>query len=707
MKTNNIKLNIQDNIATLCFDLENEKINKLSFAVLEELKNKIQELKTNTDIKVLLITSAKKHIFIAGADINEIKSVKEEDEVYDILMGVDEVFTSIESLPFPTISVIDGACMGGGLELALSCTFRVATNTSRVKIALPEVKLGIFPGFGGTQRLPKLIGLIKSLDMILTGKTLDAKRAYSLGVIDKYFSQGQFEYKLQDFIDGVILGKIKKHEPAFNVLESLSFSRDIIFKKAKQSLNKKLHPSFTAPFIALDVIQNSYEDNIKDGIKKEARAFAKLAITPESKHLIDLFFVSEDLKKDYKDIEFDTKINNTTIIGNGVMGKGIIWLFSKYAKEVRIKLRKLEQAQGIISATSKLYSYFVKSRKMTKKQVELKLNKLSYTNQFNGLSRMDLVVEAIIEDKEQKKQTYKQVEMSVNKNTIIATNTSSISVNSLSQDLEHKDRFIGMHFFNPVNKMPLVEVIASKETSELTIAKSFEFLRRCGKTPILVGDCAGFLVNRVLIPFINEAGYILEEGESISNIDKILKEFGMPMGAFELTDVVGIDVGYKVASILEESYGNRMKINSILLSVYNDLKLLGKKANKGFYTYETNSIDKENQDVLKLITNTTSSSSKDIINRTIFIMINEASRCLEEGIIKKVSYLDFAMIAGAGFPAFRGGLLKYADEIGINVIINELENYKELYGDRYTPSKLLYELQENKKTFYTGEELWN
>ena len=708
METKHFKFNIDNAVATLCFDMENEKVNKLSQEVLKELQKLLEEIKDNKSIKVLLITSAKDKIFIAGADINEIKLMDDEHEIYNILLSIDSVLNELEQLPYPTVAVINGACMGGGLELALCCNYRIATSAAKTKIAFPEIKLGIFPGFGGTQRLPKLVGLINSLDLILTAKTIDAKKAHRIGLVDKYFMEGHLEFQIEEFTQAIINNTLNERKKPFKIMEYFNFTREIIFSKAKENLVKKVHPNFKGPYAALELISKTYGTDLKDGIEKEARAFASIAITPESKNLIDLFFISEEIKKDYKDTKFDKKIQSTAVVGNGVMGKGIIWLFSKFATEVRIKLRKIEQVESIMSATAKLYNFFIKTRKMTKKQVELKLNTLSYTDKFNGLGLTDFAIEAIVENSEQKIATYKELESKVDKNAIIATNTSSISINSLSQGLEHKDRFLGIHFFNPVNKMPLVEVIPSTHTSQETIARSFEFLRRCGKMPVLVGDCAGFLVNRVLIPYINEAGFILENGNSIVTIDDTLKEFGMPMGAFTLADEVGIDVGFKVANILYESYGERMKVSSVLSMVHNDLKLLGKKGGKGFYIHNQKGETVVNLDIAKKLTgNTNIATTKEITNRAIFIMINEASRCLEEGIIKKVTHLDFAMIAGTGFPAFRGGLLKYADDMGIDYIVDKLETYKGLFGDRFTPSDLLYKLKENKKTFYTGEELWN
>lgn len=703
MKTNHIKLNINNNIATLTFDMENSNANTLGSEVLEEFDAKLDELKQQSGIQALLIQSAKPSIFIAGANIKEIEPMNDEKVIYDYLMRVNDIFLKLERLKFPSIAYINGSCMGGGLELALACSYRIATSESATKIAFPEVKLGFFPGFGGTQRLPKLIGLIPSLDLILTGKTIDAKKAYKLGLVNEFFAQGQSEDRVNAFIQKAIKKKVK-NKKRLNIMEYFKITQEYVYNKASENLEKKVHPKYFGPYRALDVIRQTYKSRHHIGIKVEAQAFSEVAVTKESKHLINLFFTQQALKKEYKTEHELPAIEQTAVVGSGVMGKGIIWLLSKYAKGVRIKLRRLDQTQEILQGVSKLYDYFVKTHKMTKKQVDFKLNRLSYTQEYKGFKLIDFALEAIIEDKEEKVKTYKELEKELNEQAILATNTSSISIESLASDVKNKKNFLGVHFFNPVNKMPLVEVIPNSKTSQESIERVFAFLKECGKTPVLVHDCAGFLVNRVLLPFINEAGFMLQEGNGIEKIDKTLKEFGLPMGAFELADTVGIDVGYKVATILEESYGSRMKVCELLSEVYNK-KLLGKKTGIGFYihTKESMRVNHTLENAQKSIKVVTSS---DMIDRAILIMVNEASRCLEEGIIENVAYLDYAMIAGTGFPAFRGGLLKYADELGIDYIVSKLLEFEKRHGERFKPSQLLLDLQKNKKTFYTGEALW-
>lgn len=697
----NLFLEIKAGIARLTIDLENEKVNKLSIAVLEEFDEVLDSIKDNSSIKALVITSAKKNVFIAGADIEEIEQLEDEKEVYDLLMRVHTIFNKLENLEFPSIAYINGACMGGGLELALACTHRVATTSDKTKLAFPEVKLGIFPGFAGCLRAPKVVGLINSLDLILSGKTIDAKKAYRIRLVDEVFHDGQKESKLESFIQRVIYNKVKSRRK-FNLFETWPL-REIVFSKTLKTLEKKVNKDFEAPYKALEVIKDTYARSFKQGIKVEAREFSKLAVTKESKNMIKLFFTFQKLNKNFDKTE--NPISSSAILGNGVMGKGIIWLFSKYLKEVRIKVRKIEQVQGILKDVAKTYDFLVKTRRMTANQVGFKLNDISYTEKFDGLSNTDFAIEAIIEDEKAKKEAYKELEKVLKPDAIIATNTSSISIEKLGSELKNKENFLGVHFFNPVNMMPLVEVIPSSHTSKETINKVFELLTSCGKTPILVGDCAGFIVNRILLPYLNEAAFILEEVPDIKRIDKVVKDFGMPMGPFTLADTVGIDIGFKVASILKEAYGDRMPISPIIEKIYNK-KELGVKTGSGFYKY-----NKKEKIVNNNVTSMLDKSSKlitdeQIINRCIYIMINEASRCLEEGIVDDPSIIDFAMVTGTGFPPYKGGLCNLANEIGIKNIVKTLQELEKDYGSRFTPSNLLVKLLEDDKDFNTGETLW-
>ena len=697
----NMTLEIKQNIATLTFDLQNEKINKLSFEILKEFKEILNTIENDSSIKALVIDSAKKNIFIAGADIKEIEKLKDEKEVYEALMEVHEIFNKLENLQIPTIAYINGACMGGGLELALACKYRVLSTNEKTKLAFPEIKLGIFPGFAGTIRAPKLIGLVNALDLILTGKTIDAKKAYKIGLADMIFDDAQKEFMLEGFIKKAIYGILKKRV-GFHILNYAPLN-EIIFNKALKGLEAKVNKDFKAPYKALEVIKATINKELEDAIKIEAKEFSKLAVSKESKNMIKLFFLFEKLNKNYT--KTSNPISNAIVLGNGVMGKGIIWLFSKYLDDVRIKIRDISQANEIIKDVSKIYDYLVKTRKMTKNQAEFKLNKISYTQDFIGFKNFDFIIEAIVEDENIKKQTYKEIENVANENTIIATNTSSISIEKLSSEVKNKENFLGVHFFNPVNLMPLVEVIPNSNTSKETINKVFELLISCGKTPILVGDCAGFIVNRILLPYMNEAAFILEQGSKIERIDNVIKDFGMPMGPFTLADTVGVDLGYKVATILNESYGSRMPIASIIEKMYN-AKLLGEKTKAGFYEYAGRDTYPNSHVTSMLENNNKIIEDEEIVQRCIYIMINEASRCLEENIVTDASIIDFAMISGTGFPAYKGGLLSYANEIGLKNILESLRKFEKEFGSRFTPSNLLVKLVEEYEDFETGEALW-
>lgn len=697
----NLNLEINDNIARITFDLIDEKVNKLSTTVLKEFDETLDTLKNMTHIKALVIQSAKKNVFIAGADIEEIEKLTNQKEIYDLLMEVHKIFNKLENLPFPSIAYINGACMGGGLELALACTYRVATLNEKTKLAFPEIKLGIFPGFAGCLRAPRTIGLINALDIILSGKNVDAKKAYRINLVDELFDDGQKESKFEEFIEKAINKKIKSRKK-FNLLETWPF-REIVFSKTYKTLEKKVNKDFKAPYIALEVIKDTFGKSFTESLKIEADKFSHLAITKESKNMIKLFFTFQKLNKNFEKTQYPIK--NAVVLGNGVMGKGIIWLFSKYLNEVRIKVRKLTQINDILKDISNIYMFLVKTRRMTQNQVDFKLNKISYTDEFNGIKNSDFAIEAIIEDEKAKKEAFNELEQVMKDNAIIATNTSSISIEKLSSEIKNKENFLGVHFFNPVNMMPLVEVIPTSKTSKETINKVFELLISCGKTPILVGDCAGFVVNRILLPYLNEAAFILEQNPDIKHIDKLIKNFGMPMGPFTLADTVGIDIGYKVATILNEAYGERMPIAPLIEKIYNS-KELGVKTGSGFYSYK-NKEKNINENVTQLLENNNKLiTDEQIIQRCIYIMINEASRCLEEGIVTDPAIIDFAMITGTGFPPYKGGLCTLANEIGISNIVKTLQTFQKEYGDRFEPSKLLLKLNEAQKDFNTGETLW-
>lgn len=715
---NALNLTIEKNgVATLCFDLPNEKVNKLSADVMSELEKALNVIDGNKAIRVLLITSNKKDIFIAGADINEIKDLREENDAMKKVSRGQEIMNKIAALKIPTIAVIKGACLGGGLELSLSCKYRVAVNNPKTVLGLPEVNLGIIPGFGGTQRLPKLIGLAESLKIILSGKAVDAMKAYKIGIIDDVIREEFLEEKLGHFVSEILnegernfyLKKRKEAARKRFIFEQLLLGKFLIFYLTQKDLYEKTKGNYPAPFVALDVIKKTYGISYgKRGFKIELEEFCKLCVGDISKNLIEIFFTSENLKK-YSGVASEVKaveIKNAAVLGAGIMGGGIAWLFAN--RDLNIRLKDISQNAIALGYNQilKIFNQLKKIRKLTQAQIDLKTAKISASLDYSGFENSEIVIEAVVENMSVKKNILAEVETKISGDAIIASNTSSLSISEMAQALKNPQRFAGMHFFNPVNRMPLVEVIRGEKTSDATIATIVQLSKKLGKTPIVVRDVAGFLVNRILLPYMNEAAYLMQEGADIREIDSVMEKFGMPMGPFILADVVGIDVGVKVAHSLQEAYGKRMQVAAILDEIYqNHKELLGKKSKKGFYKHGIKTeFNPEISGILSKVRKeqnikTTYISYAEITDRCILTMVNEAAKCLEENVVENARYLDMAMIMGAGFPAFHGGVLRYADNRGIAKIVNRLQEFSN-HGSRFEISPLLLAMAESGKKFY-------
>ncbi len=701
---------IDDRISILYFDLPDEKINKFSTPVMEDFKTTIESLQERRDIKCLLFMSKKQGIFIAGADVKEIQSISSEEEGYNVGRAGQQVFNKFEALPFIKIAVINGACMGGGTELSLCCDYRLITDSPKAKMALPEVNLGILPGWGGTQRLPRLVGLQRALDMILTGRGLNGKRAWKAGIADKVIPEQWVKEKALEFAGEILAGKGKKYtehrkpKGAANVLlEKTPAGRSLIFSQAEKALLKKTHGHYPAPALALETIKKTYNIPLKEGLEIEARALGSLIPTAISKNLVQLFFWTEEIKKENGIDNPELKgahISKAAVLGAGIMGGGIAQLFASKNIPVRVKDISNEAVAKAYQQAAEVLKPKVKKRRISKLEFTQIMNRITGTVEYSGFRSADIVVEAIIEDIKIKKMVLAELEEKITKNAVIATNTSSLMVDEMAEALKHKERFVGMHFFNPVHRMPLVEVIKGKDSSQEAIATVFNLTKKLGKTPIVVKDGPGFLVNRLLLPYMVEAVSLLEQGNSILNLDKALVNFGMPMGPIELFDEVGIDVALKVAKILQVSMGDRMAESDLLQKLVDENRL-GKKNGKGFYKYQGRKKEYDDGiDGFIDIKEKTILDETEIIQRCVYPMINEAARCLDEGIVGRARDVDLGMIFGTGFAPFRGGLLKYADAEGIDKIVTILKEYTNSYGKRFTPSKSLLKMQKSGKGFY-------
>ncbi|MBT5827942.1 MAG: fatty-acid oxidation protein subunit alpha [Alphaproteobacteria bacterium] len=694
----------QDGIATLTFSLPESKVNILRSDILLELNQLIDEIAKNKDIKLLIFRSAKEDNFIAGADINEIKSINSEEDALKIVKQGQDILTNLANLKCITLAYINGSSLGGGTELALACDFRIAAASAKVQIGLPEVNLGIIPGFGGTQRLPRLIGIIKSLPMILTGKAVNYKKAYKIGLIDDYFPEEFAESNINSFVKNILSSnyrdKLIKRRATRPFIEKVNLFDDIIFEKAKKNIIKKTKGHYPAPLAALKLVANSYNESLTKGLDMELESFAKLVTGDICKNLISLYYTNEKIKKDngVKQKIAEIEIKRAAVVGAGVMGGGIAWLYSNIDIPVRMRDITTNALALGFKQVNKIYRQLLKIRKYNKNQITNKLALISATTEMVGFKSCDIVSEAVIENLDIKKMVALEIEKNVDKKCIIASNTSSISITEMAKDLKYPERFIGLHFFNPVNKMPLVEIIAGKKTNKETIASVVKLAKRAKKTPIVVADCAGFLVNRILLTYINEAFYILQEIGDAKRIDNVIEKFGMPMGPFILADTVGLDVGYKVAKILEDAYGQRMLVSKLIDQLYNNKKLLGKKSGAGIYLYQGKKVTCNF--AINSLCNKNEITDGEIQDRLILVMINEAARCLEEKVVDSAEYLDMAMIMGTGFPAFRGGLLRYADKLSIADLIDKLNKLSDQYGDKFSPANLLLKMKKEQTKFY-------
>ncbi len=699
-----------DKIARLVFDLPGEKVNKLSLPVLEELETILDELARNSGLSALVLTSGKEDIFIAGADIRSFEETfKDKTKTEQMMRTGHLVFNKLSQLPFPTIAVIDGACLGGGLELALACSYRIATTNPKTSIGLPEVSLGIVPGWGGTQRLPRLVGLQEGLNLILTGKPVKAEKAYKLHLVDALVAKEFKEEKSAEFVNFWItsMGRKtaleKRHKKGWSswLLERNPIGRSLLFSQAKKNILEKTKGHYPAPLLALDVIKESAGKPLKEGLEIEIQGILKHLATPGSvqiaRNLISLFFTSEALKKDPGVIATAKPIASTGVLGAGVMGSGIAFLLSNRDYPVRMKdinLAALGKGYGSIKA---LYD---KEKRLKPYEASLKFQKVSGTTNTTGFQGADLVIEAATENFELKQKLFSEIEAVMRPDALLATNTSSLSVNELAKSLKSPERFIGMHFFNPVPRMPLVEVVPGAKTAPEAVATVVDLCKKLGKTPIVVGDCAGFLVNRIFAMGATECMHLFEEGVPFDRLEKLLLNFGYPMGPFTLADEVGIDVLAKVNKVLEAAYGARMR-GSPLIDKMLEKGLLGKKVGKGFFLYKGKNKSR-NPEIEKLLgpVKTPDISDVEMSDRVILSMINEAARCLDEKIVARPDYLDMALLMGTGFPPFRGGLLRYADQLGISYVVDHLQQFKSKWGDRFAPCQRLLDMQKEGKGFY-------
>ncbi len=697
-------------LAELVFNLEGESVNKFDQATLAEL-SEATEVLAKSDIKGLLVTSGKDS-FIVGADITEFLQwfeQSEEDIVADVLKA-NEIFSAFEDLPFPTVVAINGICLGGGMEMALSCDYRVMSE--KAKVGLPEVKLGLYPGFGGTVRLSRVIGADNAIEWIAGGTENRAEAAFKVGAVDAVAKADQVNEDAFKLLTRIANGELdyksrraeKKGKLQLNAIESM-----MVFETAKGFVAAKAGKNYPAPVEAIKTIQKHANFERDQAIAIEAKGFAKLAKTTVAQNLIGLFLNDQTIKKIAKTHTKSSRdVSQAAVLGAGIMGGGIAYQ-SAY-KGTPILMKDINEA-GIqlgLDEASKLLVKAVERKKMNINAMADTLNRIRPTLSYGDFGNVDVCVEAVVENVNVKKAVLAEAEGHLKEGAILASNTSTISITELATALKKPEDFCGMHFFNPVHRMPLVEVIRGEKTSEETIATVVSYAQKMGKTPIVVNDCPGFLVNRILFPYFGGFAALLRDGANFESVDKVMEKFGWPMGPAYLMDVVGIDTGVHAQAVMADGFPDRMKQDfKSAMDVMFEEKRYGQKNNVGFYSYVLDkkgkskkvSDEKAHELVASVAQGSGDFDDHEIIDRLMIPMCLETVRCLEDGIVDTPAEADMGLVYGIGFPPFRGGALRYIDSIGVAQFVALADQYADL-GPLYHPTAKLREMAKNGQSFF-------
>jgi 3-hydroxyacyl-CoA dehydrogenase/enoyl-CoA hydratase/3-hydroxybutyryl-CoA epimerase len=720
---------VQDGVASIFMDVPGEPVNTLRPDFEDELSGILSRLEGDGGVKAIVFASGKPEGFIAGADVSMLARVRTQAEATALSRGGQQAMERLEELARrkPVVAAIHGAAMGGGLEVTLACTYRIASDDRRTQLGQPEVQLGVIPGAGGTQRLPRLIGIAHALDLILTGKSVRAAKARKLGLVDEVvprailldvarrrateLAAGTLTPKRSriDFSGGLprILSTVTRPEVLQEVaLEDNPIGRRILFREARKTVRKKTRGHYPAPEKALEAVRMGIEQGLEAGYRAEAERFGELAVGDVARNLMEVFFATQELKKDTGVDDPSVKpasVEKVGMLGAGLMGAGIAYVTAEAGIPVRLKDRDdaalgrgLRQIAGILDER-------VKRRRLTSREREDKLALITGTTDYSGVHGCDVVIEAVFEDLAVKHTTLREVEREA-PHAIFASNTSSIPIGRIAEAAQHPEKVVGMHFFSPVDKMPLLEVIRAKATGAQTVATVVALGKRIGKTVIVVNDGPGFYTSRILGPYLNEASYLLLEGARVDEIDSALVDFGFPVGPLQLLDEVGIDVGSKVAHIMRDAFGDRMKPPEGFEQIAASGRL-GRKAKKGFYKYDgvkkgTKEVDETVYQVLPAGTRRGSVPREEIAERCVLQMVNEAAHCLGEGILRSARDGDVGAIFGLGWPPFRGGPFRYADALGTSHLVERLAAYQTRFGLRFQPAPLLAEMARTGAKFH-------
>ncbi|MDR5861245.1 fatty acid oxidation complex subunit alpha FadB [Halomonas eurihalina] len=707
-----------EGIATLTFDLKDESVNKLSSAVVQELEQALEALRGESDIAGLVLASAK-DAFIVGADITEFHGLfaKGEGEIQSMLEQVHGIFNGLEDLPFPTVSAINGLALGGGCEVTLATDFRVMSETA--KIGLPETKLGILPGWGGCVRLPRLIGADNAIEWIAGGTENRADACLSVGAVDAVVPPEFLEAAARDILNRARSGELDYQARRTEKCSPLgldAIEQMMAFETAKGYVAGKAGPHYPAPIEAIKVIQKGAGEERARAQAIEAKAFGKLALTDVCYNLVGLFLNDQVVKK--KGGQYakqSAPVERAGVLGAGIMGGGIAYQSASKGTPILMKDIKDEAIELGLKEARKLFAKQVERGKLSNEQMAEQLSNIRPTLSYGDFAHIDLVVEAVVENPKVKGAVLAEVEENVGEDTILTSNTSTISITRLAENLKRPENFCGMHFFNPVHRMPLVEVIRGEKTGDGAVAATVAYARKMGKTPIVVNDCPGFLVNRVLFPYFGGFSQLMAAGADFQRVDKVMEKFGWPMGPAYLLDVVGMDTAVHAGEVMAEGFPERMgslggagNEGKSAIQVMFDNERLGQKNAKGFYAYEEDKKGKprkvRDEAAIELVKGIAESgrefSDEDIIAWMMTPLCLETVRCLEDGIVGTPAEADMALIYGIGFPPFRGGALRYIDAMGLEAFVAQADELAAELGALYAPTDRLREMARNGERFY-------
>lgn len=707
MKTDfkNVRVEVQSGVAALF--LNNPPVNQLSEHFVMELVEAISGGFQDADVKAIVLTGTGKN-FIAGADLTEIYKVKEKGPMLPKVKAMSAFLNQIEMGPKPVIAAINGNALGGGLEIAMACHYRVAAEG--VQLGQPEVQVGLIPGAGGTQRLPRLIGLPNALEMITVGKPIDAAKGLLRRLVDEVVSPTDLMQAAQvaaaKFTSGVISLDSKRTRNRYNRLPSTAELTAMSNGAKFMAMTKA--KGYVAPFKAIEAVENGLSFDIEADIDREGDLFCDCAISDVAKNLIGIFLNTRSAGRlPRTEGKEPAKIRTAVMLGGGVMGSGIVNLLLKGGFETVLWDINQEAVDRGIAAVRKTFEYPIKQKKMTQTDLESMLAKqLKTTTSLEEAKDADLIIEAVLEDMNVKQDVWKKLEAICRPETVFATNTSALPITEMASVLQDPGRMIGLHFFNPAHRMPLLEIICAEKTSDQTLATSVAFARKIKKTPIVVNDAPGFYVSRQLGGLFGGSVYLVADGVDGNQIERVMKDFGMPMGPAELSDLTGIDINYRVNKTFEKRLGDRYKIHPLTELVY-QTGCYGRKTGAGYMDYSGGRPvpNKKVVDVVQgyLSTNNVSPkkvSDQEIVDAMLALAINEAALMVEQGVCDRPQDMDLAMIYGTGFPPYRGGIFRYADKWGIPNVHNKLVELEKQYGARFQPANLLKEMAESGKTFY-------